>query len=101
MVHQVSLLEAWQQWLAGPIEHDVFLWGHSLVFWARLGKVLEVVGAFSIVCDIVGPKRLQEWGHRVGSLGIENPSEKSFNRIYFSVVLPFAVAGAVVGDWWF
>jgi hypothetical protein len=34
------------------------MWGHPLVFWDRLGQVMEFVGALAVVIDLLGAERL-------------------------------------------
>jgi hypothetical protein len=56
-----TVIEFWQAWWNGEQQHFVVLWLPAYA-WARIGKVLEFVAALFIIADIIGPKRLREWG---------------------------------------
>jgi hypothetical protein len=58
MDHDISLIQALALWVEGDIPRHVTVWGHSLVFWDRLGHVMEFIGAFAVVVDIMGAERL-------------------------------------------
>src|ERR1051326_7530987 len=37
---------------------STLIWGHPLIFWDRLGQVMEFVGALAVVVDLLGAERL-------------------------------------------
>jgi hypothetical protein len=37
---------------------STLMWGHPLIFWDRLGQVMEFVGALAVVVDLLGAERL-------------------------------------------
>jgi hypothetical protein len=60
MDHDISLLKALALWFEGEIPRHFTMWGYPLVFWDRLGQVMEFVGAFAVVVDLMGAERLSE-----------------------------------------
>ena len=54
----ISPLHALQLWFAGAVPKDVTVWGHQLIFWDRLGQVMEFVGALAVLVDLLGADRL-------------------------------------------
>src|SRR5215472_15026520 len=58
-MHDISLLQAWQLWLAGQRLDQITLWGHPMFLWARLGKVIEFVAALFLLIEIAGPKAVR------------------------------------------
>lgn len=61
-MHSVGLIEAWQLWFSGKLPDDSLLWGHTILFWGRLGKGIEFVAALTIVFEIIGSERLRRFG---------------------------------------
>ena len=53
-----ELLVAWSVWLQGRSPAELPLWGHQVFWWARFGKVLELVAGLTVVLEIVGAQRL-------------------------------------------
>lgn len=56
------LWEAWSRWFEGRLPDDAELWGMSLVFWGRLGKLLQFIAGLTVVLDLIGAERLRAWG---------------------------------------
>ncbi len=56
-----NFADAWVQWwnASEPISRYL-LWGHPVFFWARIGKLLEVVGALFIVIDWIGRDQINK-----------------------------------------
>jgi len=53
---EVGLFEAWHQWwLIGEVK-DLQLYGMSILWWGRIGKIVQFFSALAIVVEIVGPK---------------------------------------------
>lgn len=38
------------------------LWGISLLWWERIGKLMQVFGAATIIADIIGPDKIRRFG---------------------------------------
>lgn len=60
----VSLWEAWARWLNGNKIEDLTMWGVRMLWWARIGKLLEFAGGLVVVLDLVGPERLRKLSER-------------------------------------
>ena len=58
-----DLFSLWSRWLHGEkVEDYQILWGLKVLWWARIGKGMELVAALSILVDILGPQRLRAFG---------------------------------------
>jgi len=64
-MRDLGLVEAWQLWLSGSSTADIRLWSVSMMWWARIGKLLQFAGALTIVLDLVKAERLKTWGKRM------------------------------------
>jgi hypothetical protein len=63
MIEEVGLLEAWRLWFSGNLMSDSLLWGvMKILWWGRIGKVIVLAAALTIVVDIIGPERLRSFG---------------------------------------
>ncbi|MGW1071503.1 hypothetical protein [Streptomyces sp. NPDC002537] len=58
----MSFLHAWHLWWQGRPVQDLILWGHPILFWGRVGKTAEYLGALLAVVDIIGSERLGTFG---------------------------------------
>jgi hypothetical protein len=61
-VNEISIVEAWSLWLSGRLSPNVMILGVSIFWWGRLGKVMQFVGAATIIADIIGPERIRHFG---------------------------------------
>jgi hypothetical protein len=59
---QTTLAQAWGLWLSGEPAAHLELWGLSILWWGRLGKIAEAVAGLAILADIVGPDGLRRFG---------------------------------------
>lgn len=57
-----QLLELWATWRSGETVSDQMLWTHTVLFWGRLGKFLQFVGALAVVAELIGAERLRRYG---------------------------------------
>lgn len=64
-MQNLGLVEAWQLWLNGNSTVGTSLWSVSMVWWARIGKLLQFAGALTVVLDLVKADRLRRWGTRM------------------------------------
>lgn len=64
----ISWLEAWRLWFSGKPLTGTHLWGLNIIWWGRIGKILEFVAAYSIITEIVGERRLREYGKSLRNL---------------------------------
>ena len=58
MDQDISVLQAVTLWFTGEVPRHLTMWGHPLIFWDRLGHVMEFIGALAIVIDLMGAERL-------------------------------------------
>jgi hypothetical protein len=58
----MNLLEAWSLWLSGDLSSNAVLLGISILWWGRLGKLMEFVGGATIIADIIGPEKIRRFG---------------------------------------
>ena len=59
---EITLSEIWKLWLSDNLSADAVLWGISIFWWERIGKVMQFLGATTIVADIVGPEKIRQFG---------------------------------------
>jgi hypothetical protein len=67
----MTILGAWELWFQARLNEDAVLWGLTILWWGRLGKLAEFFGAALIVADIIGPEKLRVYGdalHQFASL---------------------------------
>jgi hypothetical protein len=60
---EVSYLEAWTLWLSGNQVQDSLLWGVKILWWGRIGKLIQFMAALTIIAEIIGPDRLRLFGN--------------------------------------
>jgi hypothetical protein len=58
MSEDISILQALTLWFRGDVPMHFTVLGHSVVFWDRLGQVMEFIGALAVVVDLLGADRL-------------------------------------------
>lgn len=56
----IGYLEAWLKWSSGEKLESYVLWGISILWWARFGKIIQFLGGFVVVLDLIGPQRLRD-----------------------------------------
>jgi hypothetical protein len=60
-----QLIEAWLLWFAGRLGDTYILWGIQLLWWGRIGKLLQLLAILTAVIEVVGAERLKEFGNRL------------------------------------
>jgi hypothetical protein len=58
----VTLFGAWSAWLGGQEPSECQLWGISLLWWGRIGKILQAFGALTVLAEIIGSERIRAFG---------------------------------------
>jgi len=66
--NHVTLREAWQLWFSGDLPSTATLWGASILWWGRIGKIIELVAGLTILVDLVGSQRLRDFGSSLHGL---------------------------------
>ncbi len=59
---EITFSEAWKLCLSDNLSADAVLWGISIFWWERIGKVMQFLGATTIVADIIGPEKIRKFG---------------------------------------
>ena len=59
---EITFSETWKLWLSDNLSADSVLWGISIFWWERIGKVMQFLGATTIVADIIGPEKIRKFG---------------------------------------
>ncbi|MEV4013372.1 hypothetical protein AB0J35_22985 [Nonomuraea angiospora] len=73
----IGYLDALQMWLSGnPALQDATLYGMSMLWWGRFGKILAFLGGMTVVLDILGPDRIREYGGRLRAIP-KSPTNRS------------------------
>src|SRR3989442_1077505 len=67
----VGLSDAWRMWSSGDLDGGDQLWGVSILWWGRIGKLAEFVAALTIVAEIIGPEKIKGFGKAVRHLSTE------------------------------
>ncbi|MCG5464853.1 hypothetical protein MED01_003112 [Micromonospora sp. MED01] len=86
-----ALEELFRLWIAGKETSDIHIFGLSMIWWGRVGKLLQFLGGLVVILDLIGPERLRNWGTR-----IREPDAERLERVSRLVrvlhKLPFAFA---------
>jgi hypothetical protein len=61
-MNEVGLVEAWGKWASGELAEEALLWGMSILWWGRIGKLTGFAAALAIIAEIIGPERLRAFG---------------------------------------
>ena len=61
-VNDVGLIEAWKLWFSGDLPTNTILWGINILWWERIGKLMQLLGAATIIADIIGPEKIRRFG---------------------------------------
>ncbi|WP_143168800.1 hypothetical protein [Amycolatopsis australiensis] len=61
-MHWISYWEAWQVWWSGKkLDDSTVFMQLSTVTWARIGKLLEFAGGLTVLLDLAGQDRIQQY----------------------------------------
>jgi hypothetical protein len=60
------IVEACSNWWDQQLNPSCQLWGISVLWWGRVGKLLSAAGLAAVIVEIIGPKKLGEWGNELG-----------------------------------
>lgn len=87
----LTLIEAWALWWSGQQLTDHTLYGVSVLWLARAGKLLAFLAGTTIVLDALGSERLLEWGDRLKGMS-RVPRLVTIAFVYAAVLAWIAVA---------
>jgi hypothetical protein len=77
----------WQRWSTGEQLTGMELWGHSLIFWARLGKLLQFLSGLTVILDLIGPDPLRSFGRRLLRVSWRKSVSKPAENVAVAVFL--------------
>jgi hypothetical protein len=61
-----DLARAWRIWTDGRSASTEPLWGKTVLWWARAGKIMQFAAGLVVILDLIGPERLRRIGIRTG-----------------------------------
>lgn len=61
----VNYWQAWSLWWSGAKLEDFAMWGIPMLWWARIGKLLQFAGGAVVIIDLIGPARFATLGRRI------------------------------------
>lgn len=64
-MQSVGYWQAWDLWLHGVKLDNYVMWALPLVWWSRIGKLLQYVGGTVVVLDLIGPERMVQISHKL------------------------------------
>ena len=59
---EVSYIDVWRIWFAGKETSTYVLWGIELLWWGRVGKIVQLIAALTVIAEIIGPDKLRSFG---------------------------------------
>ncbi len=54
-----DLVSVWSIWAEGG--KPTTLWGVEILWWGRIGNIIQFVGALMVIAELIGPERLSEF----------------------------------------
>ena len=59
MSQEVGYFEAWNLWWNSAEIKNHYLYGLEILWWGRIGKVVQLLSAVSILAEIIGHEKLR------------------------------------------
>lgn len=69
-MEEISLIEAWSLWRDGVDITNRKLWGLEILWWGRIGKFTQFFAACLIIAEIIGARKIREFGENIGKFSI-------------------------------
>jgi putative FmdB family regulatory protein len=60
-VVKLKLWGFWENWLDGKVTPSAKLSRWPIMYWGRLGKILEFIGGLTVILDLAGEERVDRW----------------------------------------
>lgn len=67
----ISYWEAWSLWGSGRSLDGMRMWGLPMLWWGRIGKLMQFAGGLIAVLDIIGSERILKLADRFKQKGKE------------------------------
>ena len=64
-MQSVSYWDAWSFWWSGQKVDEMQMWGLSLLWWGRIGKLLQFIGGLIVIFDLIGSVKLNNAAEKV------------------------------------
>lgn len=56
----IGYVDAWLTWFSGQqVPGDLVLWGRTVRWWGRAGKIAAFIGGTTVILDVIGSQRLR------------------------------------------
>jgi len=62
-MHDISFTEAYNIWVSGNSLNGYAIWGISIIWLGRIGKILSFFSATTIIAEILGPDQIRQFGN--------------------------------------
>jgi hypothetical protein len=92
-LRDVTYLDAWSVWFSGASTENLRMYGIEMRTWGRIGKLLQFIGAATVIVEIVGAERLQAIG---ASLHASTPLERRIRNVGSRAGSALREAGLIV-----
>ncbi|WP_229402252.1 hypothetical protein [Micromonospora okii] len=83
-----DILDVLRLWWDGKQTSDVVVWGHSMLIWGRVGKVIQLVAGGVVVLDLLSPawfrrcgNALQSWSRLFSRRSVERRALRQIVRL--------------------
>jgi hypothetical protein len=73
----LSYWDALGRWWQGQSLAGMRVWGLEMLWWGRIGKILQFTGGLAAIIDVIGPERIVAWGLQLRERQVE-PARRSF-----------------------
>ncbi|MDP1715211.1 MAG: hypothetical protein Q8L41_10760 [Anaerolineales bacterium] len=57
-MNNITYIEVWKLWFAGESTNQFYLWGLSILWWGRIGKVVGLLAGLVVISEIIGSGNL-------------------------------------------
>lgn len=85
VVADLSYFEAWQLWMSGKSTIGNDLFGISMIWWGRGGKIVAFLAGLTVVLDAVGPERIRHWSE--SRREFELSRSKTWRRAFYATLV--------------
>jgi len=64
-MEEISYITAWSLWFDGKLDNNFIIGPFSIIWWGRIGKVLQLLASFTLLIDIVGATKVYDFGKSI------------------------------------